>query len=124
MNGWEKLCKEFREFRDKRDWKKYHIPKDVSLALFIEMGEIAENFLWKTPREIEELKRNYQQSEMVADELADVLFYLISLADSLDIDLIKAGENKLRKNREKYPCEKVKGKAYKYTHYRKSSADS
>lgn len=117
MKTFDILQKEFREFRDNRDWKKYHTPKDISLAMFIEMGEIAEHFLWKTSREIEEIPANSRQKELVGEELADVFFYLISLADSLNIDLLKSARKKLQKNREKYPVEKVKGKAHKYTYY-------
>lgn len=104
------------EFREKRDWKQFHNPKDLAEALSIESGELLELFLWKTKEEIsEEIKKDKNFKQEVEDELADVVTYCINFANSLDIDISSAVRNKIDKNDAKYPADKAKGKATKYT---------
>ena len=96
-----------RQFRDDRDWKQFHNPKDLSLALSIEASELLELFLWKSPEQADVSK--------VKEELADVMNYCILLADQLNIDIIQAMHDKIDKNALKYPVEKAKGTSKKYT---------
>jgi dCTP diphosphatase len=104
-----------RKFVVERDWEQFNSPKNLAMALVAEAGELVEHFQWLT----EEQSRNLESSQRkeVSYELADVLIYLVRLADQLDIDLLKATAEKLRINAEKYPIEKVKGSAKKYTSY-------
>lgn len=93
-------------FRDERDWKQFHNPKDLATALSIEAGELLEAFLWKSADEA--------KIEKVKEELADVLAYAILLGHHYDLDLEQVVREKVIKNGEKYPVEKAKGSATKY----------
>ena len=93
-------------FRNERDWEQFHNPKDLSVALSIEAGELLEQFLWKQP---EDAKR-----EKVKEELADVFAYAFLLADKYDFDVREIVLEKIKKNSEKYPVSKAKGTAKKY----------
>jgi len=107
------LKQRLREFAEARDWDQFHSPKNLSMALSAEVAEIIEHFQWLT----EEQSKNLPQDKLgeVETELADTLIYLIRLADKLNIDLLKAAENKIDINEQKYPVEKAKGNARKYT---------
>ena len=96
-----------RQFRDERDWKQFHNPKDLSLALSIEASELLEVFLWKSSEDADVGK--------VKEELADVLAYAFLLAVSYDLDISEIVLEKIRKNELKYPVNKAKGRAKKYT---------
>ena len=109
----ESLRSKLRLFAEERDWDKFHSPKNLAAALSVEAAELLEHFQWLTESESASLP-NEKRVE-VSEELADVLLYLIRLADRLDIDLIHAAEQKLLKNAEKYPVGKSKGKSAKYT---------
>ena len=109
----EKIVQKIREFRDARDWRQFHNPKDMAIAISIESAELLEHFLWKTNAEVE--KRVAEKKEQVSDEIADIGIYLFELADILGIDLIAAMERKLAKNATKYPVEKARGSNKKYT---------
>lgn len=102
-------------FREERDWKQFHKPKDLALALGIEASELSERFLWKDNDKVEIMAGEPESVEDVADELADVLIYAVLLADHFDIDLLEAADRKLNKNSKKYPVAKSKGNAKKYT---------
>jgi len=106
-----------RDFADARDWNQFHSPKNLSMALSAEASEIIEHFQWLT----EEQSKNLPQNKLdeVATELADTLIYLIRLADKLDIDLLTAAQNKIEINEQKYPVDKAKGNAKKYTEFNK-----
>lgn len=93
-------------FRDERDWKQFHNPKDLALALSIEAGELLEAFLWKDAEEA--------KIEKVKEELADVLAYALLLGHNYGLDLEEVIREKVKKNGEKYPVEKAKGSATKY----------
>ncbi len=99
----EELRKRVVDFRDERDWKKYHKPKDLALSLLIETGEIAELMQWRE-NDIEEVDR-----DELKDELADVQIYLLALADIADIDMSEAVRKKLEKNQERYPVDDYRG---------------
>ncbi len=104
-----------RDFADKRDWNQFHSPKNLSMALSVEVAELVEHFQWLT----EEQSRNLPQDALdrVSNELADTLLYLVRIADKLDIDLMTAAQNKMRLNGQKYPVEKARGNAKKYTEF-------
>jgi NTP pyrophosphatase (non-canonical NTP hydrolase) len=106
------LTKKIIEFRDARDWKQFHKPKDLAISLLIEASEVLEHFQWKSEAEIEEYVKKYKNE--IAEELADVFNYLLLMAHDLGIDLIEAERNKIEKSEKKYPIEKAKGKHTKY----------
>lgn len=108
----DSLQAELRNFAEERDWDKFHSPKNLAAALSVEAAELLEHFQWLTEAESSAL--SMKQRHEVSEELADVLLYLIRLADKLDIDLVEAADRKLLKNAEKYPVEKSKGKSTKY----------
>ena len=108
----EKLKEKILKFRNERDWAQYHDPKNLAEAISIEASELLENFLWKTKEESRNLDKEKIQD--IKDEIADVLIYLIVLSEELDIDLIKSAEEKLKKNDNKYPVDKVKSRSKKY----------
>jgi dCTP diphosphatase len=107
------LQKKIIEFRDKRDWKQFHNPKDLAISLSLEASEFLEHFQWKNSDEIE--KHLLKHKEDVSDELADVLNYVLIIANDLDIDLIQASLKKLAKNSKKYDVDKARGNHKKYT---------
>jgi len=106
------LAEAVRAFGRERDWHLYHTPKNLTAALIVEAAELLEPFQWLTPEE--SLNLSGPKKEAVRQEMADVLIYLVSLANCLDIDLIKAAEDKLAINAAKYPVEKARGNAAKY----------
>jgi NTP pyrophosphatase (non-canonical NTP hydrolase) len=112
MTTIRELTKKIIAFRDERDWKQFHNPKDLAISLVLEAGEVMEHFQWKTKEEVEEHIRTHKED--IADELADVLHYLLTLSHDLDIDLVEAEENKIQKSALKYPIEKSRGKSTKY----------
>ena len=103
------------EFRDLRDWKQFHNPKDLASAISIESAELLENFLWKNASEIEAIVVDPEKMAKVQDELADILIFCLSFADISGMDLSTAIKTKLTKNATKYPPEKARGTAKKYT---------
>ena len=100
------------QFVAERDWRQFHTPKNLAMALTVEAAELAEHFQWLTAEE----SRSPQDGkrEQIRDELADVLIYLVELADALEVDLIAAARDKIEKNALKYPVEKARGNAKKY----------
>ena len=104
------------EFRDERDWKQFHNPKDQALSLVLEAAELMELMQWKNG---EELDRHLVEKRIdLEDELADVLGWILLIAADQKIDLAAAFYRKLAKNHEKYPAEQVRGSAKKYTLYK------
>lgn len=96
-----------RQFRDDRDWKQFHNPKDLALALSIESSELLEAFLWKSAGDAD--------IEKVKEELADVFAFAFLMADACDLDVKQIVMEKIDKNEKKYPVEKARGTAKKYT---------
>ncbi|AMP03552.1 nucleotide pyrophosphohydrolase [Collimonas pratensis] len=111
-----KLREEIRVFVDERDWDQFHTPKNLSSALCVEAAELLEHFQWLKTGNSEELGPDKLQQ--VGHEMADVLVYLIRLADKLDIDLNAVVAEKMVLNRAKYPADKVRGDARKYYEYK------
>ena len=108
-----KLLKIAIKFRDEREWKQFHTFKDLAVTLALEAAEVLEHAQWKSEKEVVAYLK--QRREHVADELADVLHVLLLLAEHAKVDLAKAFEHKMKKNRTKYPVHKARGSAKKYT---------
>jgi len=115
MDKIEELTKRIIKFRDERDWKQFHNPKDVALSMVLEAGEVMEHFQWKDKEEVEEYLK--QNKDNVAEEIADVLYYVLLMSHDLNIDITEALDKKLTKNESKYPIEKAKGNHTKYNRY-------
>jgi dCTP diphosphatase len=107
-----RLTAQLAKFANERDWDQFHNPKNLAMALAGEAGELVEHFQWLTFKQAANLP--VQTREEVALECADVLLFLLRLADKLDIDLAAAAERKLKLNAKKYPVEKARGRATKY----------
>lgn len=117
MSCFEDLTKEILLFRDARDWKQFHTPKNLAASLAIEAGELLECFQWKSDGEIEESRETLKTK--AGEELADVFIYTLLLAKELNIDLHSTTKAKIKKNAEKYPSNLAYGNAKKYTEYEK-----
>ncbi len=112
MKNLTDLTKQIIKFRDERDWKKFHNPKDVALSLVLEAAELMEHFQWKNEGEIK--KHISKSKKEIGEELADVLYWVLLMSHDLKIDLADALEKKMKKNEKKYPISKSKGKHTKY----------
>ncbi len=112
MSDISEITKRIIAFRDARDWKQFHNPKDLALSLVLEAAEVMEHFQWKNPKEIDKYIKTNKGD--IADELADTLYWVLLMSSDLSIDIRKALEKKLEKNEAKYPVEKAKGKHTKY----------
>jgi dCTP diphosphatase len=106
--------KRVRRFRDERDWKQFHRPKDVAVAVAIEAAEMLEHFQWKTDAEAAAYLADPAHRDALAAEMADVLILLVSAADVTGVDLYAATLAKIEANARKYPVGKAKGTATKY----------
>lgn len=113
MSQLEELRDEVRHFVSERGWDRHHNPKNLSMALAVEAAEVLEHFQWCS--EAESLSLPPEKRQAVAHELCDVLMGVLRVADLLEIDLAAAFAEKMVLNREKYPPEKVQGRAIKYT---------
>lgn len=111
-NQLEAIKLRLREFAKEREWDQFHSPKNFSMALIVECAELVEHFQWLT----DEQSRNLPEEtlEEVSLEMADVMIYLIRLADKLNVDLLDVVDRKIELNAKKYPIEKSKGIAKKY----------
>lgn len=112
MSDIEKLTKKIIDFRDARDWKQFHNPKDCAISLSLEASEVLEHFQWKNKEEIDEYIKTHK--EHIGEELSDVLYWVLLMSHDLNIDILDASEKKLKKNEEKYLLEKSKGNHKKY----------
>jgi|SRR3989338_570639 len=113
MNQIENLTKIINDFRDARDWRQFHNLKDIAISLSLEASEVLEHFQWKSTEEIKKyIKENKKE---IADEVADVFYWVLLMSSDLEIDIEKALKNKMIKNAKKYPVKKAKGKHSKYT---------
>jgi len=109
----EELQAELRRFAEERDWGQLHSPKNLAASLSIEAAEVLEHFQWLTEEQSRQLDEGRRQA--VAHEIADVLLYLLQLSDKLGIDPLQAARDKLALNEQRYPADKAKGSARKYT---------
>lgn len=108
----KELTAEIRAFRDARDWKQFHSPKELAVAITAEAGELLQHFVWQSPEQSEQ--RAVERREEIAGEIADVGILLFELADHLGIDLGAAMRAKIAKNELRYPAEKARGSNKKY----------
>jgi len=109
------LRDKLRAFAEARDWNQFHSPKNLSMALMVEVAELMEHFQWLTEAQSGDLAA--EKKAVVAEELADILLYLVRLSDKLEVNLLEAALHKLEKNAVKYPAELVRGSAKKYSEY-------
>ena len=107
------LAAKLRTFASERDWDQFHSPKNLVMALSVEVSELMEHFQWLTEEQSSALPP--EKLQQVREEIGDVLIYLTRLADKLGVDMLEAAAEKLEVNRAKYPVEKVRGSAKKYT---------
>ncbi|MEU3533619.1 nucleotide pyrophosphohydrolase [Streptomyces murinus] len=103
------------QFAAEREWEQFHSPKNLVMAMAGESGELLEIFQWLTPEQSDQVMGDAERAVQVREEMADVLAYLLRLADVLDIDLEEALTQKIEKNRRKYPVHLARGRADKYT---------
>jgi len=109
------LRDKLRVFAEVRDWDQFHSPKNLSMALMVEVAELMEHFQWLTEAQSGDLAD--EKKAVVAEELADILLYLVRLSDKLGVDLTEAALHKMEKNAVKYPAEQVRGSSKKYSEY-------
>lgn len=109
----QELIKKLKEFANERDWEQYHSPKNLVMALSVEVAELVEHFQWLT--QAESYKLSPDKLRKIEGEIGDVLIYLTNLADKLGIDPLKAAKEKITINKKKYPVNKSRGNSRKYT---------
>lgn len=115
MGDFEALTAAVREFRDARDWRQFHTLKNLIVSLNLEAGELLELTQWKSDAEIEALPAEPDAAEALRDECADILLYLLLVADAAKFDLAAAAQAKLAKNASRYPVDKARGSRAKYS---------
>jgi len=111
----EPLAQTLESFAQKRDWAQFHSPKNLVMALTGEVGELNELFQWLSEQQSSDLAKDSDSKKRVAEELADVLFYLVRTASVMGIDLNQAAIAKLALNEQKYPADKARGNNKKYS---------
>lgn len=107
------LAQALRRFADERDWDQFHAPKNLATALSVEAAELLEHFQWMSEDDSRRLAP--ETLAKVGEEMADVLLYLVRLADKLDVDLVQAAKRKMQLNAQKYPVDRARGSSRKYT---------
>ena len=110
-------------FRDERDWKQFHTLKNLIVSLNLEAAELLELTQWKTDADMLRLQQDPAFRERLQDECADVLLYLLLVAEEAGIDLLDAAQRKIDKNARRYPVELARGSARKYTEYTEPGED-
>ena len=108
-------------FARDRDWDQFHSPKNLSMALAVEVAELMELFQWKTERQSWEINADPEAFAKVRDEIGDIAIFILNLCNRVGVDLASAVITKLERNAIKYPIELARGKALKYTEYPKTS---
>jgi len=109
----QELQTKIRKFCDDRDWDQFHNPKDLAISLTLEAAEVLEHFQWKNEAKMAEHTKHNKHD--IAEELADVFYWVLLLANKLDVDLVEAFHDKMAKNEQKYPVQKSKSSHKKYT---------
>lgn len=117
MSDIDQFTNQIQQFIEERDWKQFHKPKDCAISLTLEAAEVAEVFQWKSEEQMEAMKHPGAAQEALADELSDVMFWVLAIAHDFNIDMKQEFPRKLLKSAAKYPVEKVKGNNKKYTEY-------
>ena len=108
----EELTARIRAFRDARDWRQFHSPKDMAVAIIAEAGELLQHFVWKTPEQSE--VRAVEKLTEIREEIADVAILLFELADNIGVRLDEAMLDKLEKHERRYPADRARGSNAKY----------
>jgi NTP pyrophosphatase (non-canonical NTP hydrolase) len=114
VRNFDELLDRVVRFRDDRDWKQFHHPKDLAISIALEAAELLEHFQWKTREEIARDVEDPDRRRELGEEMADVLILLLSASDAVGVDLYEATVKKIEKNAHKYPVEKARGNAKKY----------
>lgn len=109
------LTQALMTFRDARDWSQFHTLRNLIVSLNLEAAELLELTQWKNEEEIASLPEDEKRMEALQDECADILLYLLLIAEKTNFDLLRAAELKLEKNAQKYPVDKCRGSSRKYT---------
>ncbi len=115
MSSFNDLTERLAQFAKERDWERFHSPKNLAMALIVEAGELVEPLQWLSEDETKDLSEAQRQA--LSEEAADVLLYLLRFCDRVGIDLEQAAWAKIAKNAAKYPADRVRGSARKYTDY-------
>lgn len=110
MTELEDIKVKLKQFAKERDWEQFHSPKNLSMALSVEVAELVEHFQWL--KEQDSYQHQQEKQQAIAEEIADIQMYLVLLADQLNIDIAVSVNKKIEKNKERFPIEKVKGKAH------------
>lgn len=113
MNDIRQLVKLIIDFRNQRDWQKFHKPKNLVISLMLESGEVAEHFQWLNDSEASDYIKKHRKE--ISHELADVLYWVLLMGHDFQIDLAQALKEKIKINQRKYPISKSKGRSTKYT---------
>ena len=111
------LKEKVKKFCDDRDWDQYHNAKELAIAIVTEASELLEHFRFKSEDQVEDMFKDEFKRKELTEEMADVLYFLVRLAQRYEVDLTTELNEKIKKNAEKYPVEKVKGLNKKYTEY-------
>ncbi len=111
------LQEQLAVFAKQRDWEQFHSPKNLSMALIAEVAELIEHFQWLSPEQCEAEQLSKEKLQEISHEMADIQIYLLRLSERLDIDILAAVEEKMQINQQRFPIEKVKGKAKKAVEY-------
>lgn len=121
MSDLDAIRRQLLAFRDERDWKQFHTLKNLIISLNLESAELLELTQWKTDAQLDTLKNDPEFRSALRDECADVLLYLLLVADDAGIDLLDAAQAKIAKNAAKYPVEQAFGSAKKYTELKEAA---
>lgn len=108
------LKEKIKQFCQERDWDQYHNPKDLAIGIITESAELLEHFRFKNEAEVEAMLKNPEKKTEVSEELADIFYFVLRLAQKYDINLVDALDKKLEKNARNYPIEKARGSNKKY----------
>ena len=111
------LKEKVKKFCEDRDWDQYHNPKDLAIGIITEASELLKHFRFRSNEEIEGMFKDPKKRDQITEEMADVLYFVLRLAQKYDIDLTTELDRKMKVNEAKYPIDKVKGKNKKYTEY-------
>lgn len=111
MSELEQIKQQLKQFAKERDWEQFHSPKNLSMALSVEVAELVEHFQWA--KEADSYQHAPEKHQAIASEIADIQMYLVLLADQLNVDIASSVNNKIEKNKERFPIEQVKGRPHK-----------
>ena len=111
------LKEQVKHFCEERDWDQYHNAKDLAIGIITESSELLEHFRFKSQKEITEMFKNKEKRKEISEEMADILYFLVRLAQKYDVDLTTELSEKMKKNEKRYPIHKARGSNKKYSEY-------